>query len=157
MSFADPQTVTISAATTSLPRTSVADDKSEYTSGDGLIQLLASHDYGKRIRRMVRLDTSKLTSDPFRPSRSEERREGRDVRLHGFRPSACRLHRSGSSGCLAGIQHPADGQLEPPHHQAAWRRVLTHIPWVVLSVICLVNLLGWAAFLTGVLTAQYIG
>jgi hypothetical protein len=68
MSFADPQTVTISAATTSLPRTSVADDKSEYTSGDGLIQLLASHDYGKRIRRMVRLDTSKLPSDPFRPS-----------------------------------------------------------------------------------------
>jgi len=68
MSFTDPMSVTISAATTSLPRTSVEEDKSEYTSSDGLIQLMASHDYGKRIRRIVRLDTSKLTADPFRPS-----------------------------------------------------------------------------------------
>jgi hypothetical protein len=68
MSFADPQTVTISAVTTPLPRTSVGDDVSEYTSGDGLIKLIASHEYGKRIRRMVRIETSKVTSDPFRPS-----------------------------------------------------------------------------------------
>lgn len=68
MSFADPQTVTISGTTTSLPRTSVDDDRSEYSSNDGLIQLITSHDYGKRIRRMVRLDTAKLTSDPFRPA-----------------------------------------------------------------------------------------
>jgi hypothetical protein len=68
MSLADPQSVTISAVTTSLPRTSVDDDRSEYTSADGLLQLVASHDYGKRTRRMVRLDSSKLTSDPFKPS-----------------------------------------------------------------------------------------
>jgi hypothetical protein len=68
MSLADPNSVTISGATTSLPRTSVDEDRSEYTSADGLIQLIASHDYGKRVRRMIRLDTSKLTSDPFKPA-----------------------------------------------------------------------------------------
>jgi hypothetical protein len=69
MSFADPQTITIApAAAVSLPRTAVGDDRSEYTSGDGLTQLIASHDYGKRTRRMLRLDISKVTADPFKPS-----------------------------------------------------------------------------------------
>lgn len=68
MSLPDPNSITISGATTSLPRTSVDEDKSKYTSADGLILLTASHDYGKRIRRMVRLDVSKLTADPFKPS-----------------------------------------------------------------------------------------
>lgn len=68
MSFADPQSVTISGTPISLPRTSVGDDVSEYTSGDALNRLIASHEYGKRVRRMVRFETSKVTSDPFRPS-----------------------------------------------------------------------------------------
>jgi len=68
MSLADPQTVTISGSAISLPRISVGDDRSEYASGDGLTVLKASHDYGKRIRRSMRLDVSKMTSDPFRPS-----------------------------------------------------------------------------------------
>jgi hypothetical protein len=68
MSLSDPNSVTISGVTTSLPRTSVDEDRSEYTSADGLIQLIASHDYGKRARRMIRLDTSKLTSDPYKPA-----------------------------------------------------------------------------------------
>jgi len=68
MSFADPQTVTISAVPISLPRVSVGDDESEYASGDGLVRLTASHTYGKRDRRMIRIDHGKLTSDPFRPA-----------------------------------------------------------------------------------------
>lgn len=68
MSLTDPSSVTISGVTTSLPRTSVDEDRSEYTSADALIQLIASHDYGKRTRRMARLDVSKLTSDPFKPA-----------------------------------------------------------------------------------------
>jgi hypothetical protein len=68
MSFADPQSVTISGTAISLPRISVGEDISEYSSGDGLTQLTASHKYGKRTRRMLRLDTSKMTSDPFRPA-----------------------------------------------------------------------------------------
>jgi hypothetical protein len=67
MSFSDPLSITVSGTTTALPRVSVGEDKSEYQSGDGLIQLSASHDYGKRTRRVLRIDTSKLTADPFRP------------------------------------------------------------------------------------------
>jgi hypothetical protein len=69
MSFADPQTLTIApASAVSLPRTSVGEDESEYTSGDGLLQMIASHNYGKRTRRMLRVNTSKIAPDAFRPS-----------------------------------------------------------------------------------------
>jgi len=68
MALTDPQTVTISAATTSLPRVSVDETESEYLSSDGLIKLTASHSYGKRVRRLIRIDHAKLTSDPFRPA-----------------------------------------------------------------------------------------
>jgi hypothetical protein len=68
MSFSDPLSVTIAGTTTPLPRTSVEEDGSEYTSADGLIVVSASHQYGKRTRRQLRIDTSKLTSDPFKPA-----------------------------------------------------------------------------------------
>jgi hypothetical protein len=68
MSFTDPLSITIRGVTTPLPRTSVEDEKSEYHSADGLIVVTASHDVGKRTRRMLRLDTSKLTADPFKPA-----------------------------------------------------------------------------------------
>jgi hypothetical protein len=70
MSLADPQTVTISGTPITLPRVSVGDDESEYSSGDGLTQMRVSHQQvkGGRIRRMARIDVSKMTSDPFRPS-----------------------------------------------------------------------------------------
>lgn len=69
MSFADPQTLTIApASAVSLPRTSVGDDESEYTSADGLLQMHASHNYGKRTRRMLRVNTSKLAPDQFKPT-----------------------------------------------------------------------------------------
>jgi hypothetical protein len=68
MSFTDPLSVTISGTAISLPRVSSGDNEAEYMSGDGLTRLSASHDYGKRTRRMLRLDTAKLTSDPFRPT-----------------------------------------------------------------------------------------
>jgi len=68
MSFTDPLSIVIGGVTSPLPRTSVGDDESEYTSSDGLIHLSARHDYGKRTRRSLRVDTSKMTADPFRPS-----------------------------------------------------------------------------------------
>jgi len=68
MSFSDPLSITISGATSSLPRISVGDDKSEYQSADGLIRVEASHQYKvDRTRRMFRLDTKKVTADPMRP------------------------------------------------------------------------------------------
>jgi len=68
MSFSDPLSITISGVTSALPRVSVGDDRSEYQSGDGLILLTASHQYGNRTRRMLRIDSSKITSDPFKPA-----------------------------------------------------------------------------------------
>lgn len=65
MAFTDPLSVTISGVTTPLPRVSTGDRVSEYQSGDGLITVKASHQGGKRTRRMLRIDTSKITADPF--------------------------------------------------------------------------------------------
>jgi hypothetical protein len=68
MAFADPQTITISGVTTSLPRTSTDGDEVSYTSSDGLYEMLASHDIGKRLRHLLRFNHSKLTADPFIPA-----------------------------------------------------------------------------------------
>lgn len=68
MSFSDPLSVTISGTPISLPRISVGDDTSEYQSGDGLTTVSASHNYGKRTRRTVRIDTSKIAADVFKPA-----------------------------------------------------------------------------------------
>jgi hypothetical protein len=70
MAFTDPQSITISGVTTPLPRTSVHDAGSDYTSADGLIKLSASNAYGRRIRRVLRVDHSKVTSDPFIPAQN---------------------------------------------------------------------------------------
>jgi hypothetical protein len=68
MSFTDPQTVTISGVTTPLPKVSTEGDETVYQSADGLIQILASHDIGKRSRHLLRINHSKLTADPFIPA-----------------------------------------------------------------------------------------
>lgn len=71
MSLADPLSITISAATTPLPRTGDIDgpnDGSIYRSSDGLIVFTASHDVRKRARRMLRLDLSKIAPDVHKPA-----------------------------------------------------------------------------------------
>lgn len=68
MAFSDPQSIKISAVTTSLPRVSTGEGKSEYTSADGLIDLSAASTYGRRTRRTLRVDHSKITPDPFIPA-----------------------------------------------------------------------------------------
>ncbi|DAD52004.1 coat protein [ssRNA phage Zoerhiza.2_12] len=70
MSLTDPQSITISAVTTPLPRVSTGKNVAEYLSADGLIRLTLSHVYGRRTRRVVRLDHSKLTPDPFIPAQN---------------------------------------------------------------------------------------
>jgi len=68
MAFADPQTITISAVTSPLPRVSTGVGQAEYLSADGLISLKASNAYGRRTRRVIRVDHSKITADPFIPA-----------------------------------------------------------------------------------------
>jgi hypothetical protein len=70
MAFADPQSVKISGVTTSLPRVSVGKNEAAYASSDGLIRLSASSQYGNRNRRVLRIDTSKVTADPFIPAQN---------------------------------------------------------------------------------------
>jgi hypothetical protein len=107
MSFSDPLSVTIAGTTTPLPRTSVEEDGSEYTSADGLIVVSASHQYGKRTRRQLRIDTSKLTADPFKPSAGW---------LHGYR----------GPRSVHGLQDPVHCDFGRHDHEAlGWRVVMT--------------------------------
>jgi len=68
MAFSDPLSVTISGSTISMPRVSTMQDESIYQSADGLVQVQASHDSGKRYRHLLRINHSKLAPDPFRPT-----------------------------------------------------------------------------------------
>jgi hypothetical protein len=72
MAFADPQSIKISGVTTSLPRVSTGKFESEYESSDGRIDLKAASQFGKRNRRTIRVDTSKITTDPFIPANNVE-------------------------------------------------------------------------------------
>lgn len=65
MSFSDPQSVTIAAATTSLPRTVVQPTSSTYTSADGTIVLTVSQSAGRTLRSLARVDISKISTDPL--------------------------------------------------------------------------------------------
>ena len=70
MAFSDPQSVTISGTAMSLPRVNVGNNGSEYLSSDGLVKLSASNSYGKRTRRVLRLDHAKITADPYIPAQN---------------------------------------------------------------------------------------
>lgn len=70
MSLIDPQSITISGVTTTLPKVSLGKNQSEYLSADGLMRLTASHAYGRRTRRVLRFDHSKITADPFIPAQN---------------------------------------------------------------------------------------
>jgi len=70
MSFADPQSVTINAVAISMPRTSSGVNSGTFTAADGQTQLLVSHAYGKRTRRTIRLNSSKVAADPLLPTQN---------------------------------------------------------------------------------------
>jgi hypothetical protein len=53
-----------------LPRVKVGNNGSEYLSSDGLVKLSASNSYGKRTRRVLRLDHAKITADPYIPAQN---------------------------------------------------------------------------------------
>lgn len=64
MAFADPQT--FNALT--LARTGFANnssDPSTFTTSDGTSKLSIQHNYGKRTRRTIRIDFSKIAADPL--------------------------------------------------------------------------------------------
>lgn len=63
--LADPQSITISGATTSLPRTSSGMNSGVFTASDGTIVEDISHSYGKRTRRMIGVRVNKVAPDPL--------------------------------------------------------------------------------------------
>lgn len=66
MAFADPQSVTINAVANSLPRTA-QDPSGIFSKDDGTVALVISHAPvgNKRMRHNIRLNHSKIASDPF--------------------------------------------------------------------------------------------
>lgn len=67
----DPQSITYDGSATSLPRVSVQGRSSTYESADGSLKLTVSHTNGKRERSEVRLDHTKVSSDPLFPSQNK--------------------------------------------------------------------------------------
>lgn len=70
MSYADPQSVTIGATPYSLPRVSSGVGSGAFRSADNTVDLSVSSSYGRRIRRTVRLTTSKIVADPIVPNQN---------------------------------------------------------------------------------------
>lgn len=69
MSFADP-TITISGTPIALKRTGSGMGSGTFSSADGLVQMNVSHSNGKRVRRTLGLNHSKITADPLIPSQN---------------------------------------------------------------------------------------
>ena len=65
MALPDPQSVTVGGVTTSLPRVSSGENSGSFQSNDGTIRMSVSHSYGKRTRRTIRLEHSKIAADPL--------------------------------------------------------------------------------------------
>ncbi len=68
MAFADPQTITINAIANVLARIGFAQNAGTFQKDDATVKLGVSHSYGKRSRRVVRVDHSKFTADPYIPA-----------------------------------------------------------------------------------------
>lgn len=65
MALTDPQSVTIAGTAISLPRTSSAINAGTFSSNDGLVKEMVSHQYGKRNRHIFRIDHNKVAPDPL--------------------------------------------------------------------------------------------
>nr|UJQ85635.1 MAG: hypothetical protein 2 [Leviviridae sp.] len=71
MAFSDPQTVTINAVANTLPRTGSGQNNGTFQNADGSVRLSISHSFGKRARRTVRIDYSKIAADPLTAENQE--------------------------------------------------------------------------------------
>lgn len=66
--YNDPQSLTINSVAVSLPRTASGVNTGSFTAADSRTKLTVSHAYGKRVRRTVRIDVSKIVPDELIPS-----------------------------------------------------------------------------------------
>lgn len=70
MSLTDPQSITISGTAIPLPRISSGVNSGTFSSSEGTTSETISHAYGKRVRRLVRLNISKVSADVLIPSQN---------------------------------------------------------------------------------------
>lgn len=71
--LADPQSVTINAVATSLPRTSQGASVNVYTSADGSTSMTTKQNLtASRFRREVRLSQKKIAADPISAVNTEK-------------------------------------------------------------------------------------
>ncbi len=63
--FADPQSITISGAAVSLPRTGASVDTGGFASADRSHRMTVSHTYGKRVRHLIKLTKDSLVVNPL--------------------------------------------------------------------------------------------
>lgn len=68
--FSDPQSVTIATVANSLPRTGTSLNQSKYSSSDRTKVLSVTQTNGRRNQSRVRLDNSKIVTDPLASDRS---------------------------------------------------------------------------------------
>jgi hypothetical protein len=68
----DPQSITIDGVTTSLPRVESQGQSAKYSSSDGNIVFSVSHQNGKRLRHVIRVDHRKIAADPFRDDQNRQ-------------------------------------------------------------------------------------
>lgn len=68
MALADPQSVVISGATTSLPRTGLTLDQGSFADTTGQINLSVLHSSARRTRHTIKLQKSAIVADPLVPS-----------------------------------------------------------------------------------------
>lgn len=65
MSYADPQSITLSGTAVSLPRTSSGVNNGAFRAADGTLGLEVSSSYGKRVRRVAKVRQAKIAADPL--------------------------------------------------------------------------------------------
>jgi len=65
MAYSDPQTITVNAVAQTLNRTGIGVNEGTLATNDGNYKLSVKHTYGKRTRRVIRLDNRKVAADPL--------------------------------------------------------------------------------------------
>lgn len=70
MAFADPQSVTINAVPYSLPRIA-SSPSGVFANAEQTVKMTISHQTGRRTRRALRLDFSKIAADPLTAENAE--------------------------------------------------------------------------------------
>lgn len=68
MTLGTTQSIVIGSDTISAPRTSTGNNSTTYMSSEGDLKVTIAHTYGKRTRRLVRIQLDKYVPNPFNPS-----------------------------------------------------------------------------------------